>query len=102
MKRVSEEEISRFIKSLSLIGPWLKGRFNELEAAKDGPADNAWQDTFFLWTPTGKDSCGRDVCDSPWETPANQWDAAFAAEDALTKRHSAKWNAGGGGCRLKW
>jgi hypothetical protein len=41
MKRVSEEEISRFIKSLSLIGLWLKGRFSEVEAAKDGPAENA-------------------------------------------------------------
>jgi hypothetical protein len=37
MRRVSEEEISRFIKSLSLNESWLRGRFIEVDAAKDGP-----------------------------------------------------------------
>jgi hypothetical protein len=37
MRRVSEEEISRFIKSLSLIELWLKGRFSRLKAAEDVP-----------------------------------------------------------------
>jgi hypothetical protein len=37
MRRVSEEEISRFIKSLSLNESRLRGRFIEVDAAKDGP-----------------------------------------------------------------
>jgi len=48
MRRVSEEEISRFIKSLSLIGPWMKGRFSGLEAAENGPAENALYKPFFV------------------------------------------------------
>ena len=52
MKKVSEEEISRFIKCLSLNGSWLRGRFSGVEAAEDDPEGQRLVQAVFL-TNTG-------------------------------------------------
>jgi hypothetical protein len=48
MRRVSEEEISRFIKCLSLNGSWFEGRFSGVGAAKYGPEGQRLAQAFFL------------------------------------------------------